>query len=185
MASKAQRVGRTLRSRSPAPAARAAAKSASVHIDVPAYQGFWPDQPAPAARPGVARASPRVAMEPVAEKFSLVTACRACRDAPREGVQRHDRHFRYSSHLGPTHAMKSCHTACLPSMPRSGLIRGFTPQGRPRRSRLTGAVPVTALVGLQTDRAAQVARCCLRALVGTRAERRAVRDGVLWSHSGG
>jgi hypothetical protein len=161
MALKAQRVGRTLRSHRPPPAARAEAKSAPTRIDVPAYQGFWPNQPDPAARPGVARASPGGVMEPVAEKFSLVTACRACRDAVRVRVQRHARHFRYSSHSGPTYAPKSCRTACLPRVRRSGLIRGFAPQGvnwpGPRGSPPDQAGPATALVGLETDRAAQVA----------------------------
>jgi hypothetical protein len=129
MALKAQRVGRTLRSHRPPPAARAEAKSAPTRIDVPAYQGFWPNQPDLAARPGVARASPGGVIEPIAEKFSLVTACRACRDAVRVRVQRHARHFRYSSHLGPTYAPKSCRTACVPGVRRSGLSRGFATQG--------------------------------------------------------
>jgi hypothetical protein len=146
MASKAQRVGRTLRSHGPAPGTRAGARSAPTRIDVPAYQGFWSDPSDLAGRPAVARASQSGVVAPIAEKFSLVTACRACRDTRRARARRHIRHFSYSSHVGPTYTAKSCRTACLRSVRRSGLIRRFTPRGR-------------QLADDVTDRADQAAPC--------------------------
>jgi hypothetical protein len=88
------------------------ARSSSIAADVPAYSGFSHNR-APFDTPDRRiRSRRRARFWRVVEKFSLVTAFRACRDASSTNPRRHSRHScgaRHSGHSRVSHTLAEGH----------------------------------------------------------------------------